>query len=409
MEVPLLDLLMKLFLLKNGHALMTKMVGASGDQATLPCEASSSHTRWFWYPLNPVCADISGNSVEITQNQTTLEVTPLRFNRRLLFSNQRSLLLRNLVTSDAGLYLCRLPNGSETHTQLQVNPACHNNLLVTSEWLPPSLLRLSCHRCFPSRRTDSFRWTVNAKPLGNRRGNLFGVIRFVRFCHRKDHRSYTQWAWSEGVSRMDLGHTVGGSGLATSCSRNGRVAVEMEKTGNQEMPGKKRTVSCSEMSSSEYPTGKRIEALNHFDKVEQQESLLALKDVMISNLVSRMHALEHTTYDGCFLWKIPEVGLRIQEAQTFYTSRYGYKVCLKLFLNGDGTGFGTHLSLFLVLMKGEYDFQLKWPFQHKRPVSEANIASGLPEFCPLDLFHCSQNNYICNDVLAIQAVISAKA
>ncbi|XP_078244806.1 TNF receptor-associated factor 1 isoform X2 [Pogona vitticeps] len=183
------------------------------------------------------------------------------------------------------------------------------------------------------------------------------------------------------------------------------------------------------------------------EKVEQQESLLALKDVMISNLVSRIHALEHTTYDGCFLWKIPEVGLRIREAQTgsrralyspaFYTSRYGYKVCLKLFLNGDGTGSGTHLSLFLVLMKGEYDFQLKWPFQHKvtftlldqvnkhhvsssfvplessssfqRPVNKTNVASGLPEFCPLNLLHRPQTTYICNDVLAIQAVINTKA
>ncbi|XP_061475270.1 TNF receptor-associated factor 1-like [Rhineura floridana] len=183
------------------------------------------------------------------------------------------------------------------------------------------------------------------------------------------------------------------------------------------------------------------------EKVEQQDSLLTLKDVMISSLASRIRILEQTTYDGRFLWKVPAVGLRIQEAQSgskpalyspsFYTSRYGYKLCLKLFLNGDGTGAGTHLSLFLVLMKGEYDFQLKWPFQHKvtftllaqvnkhhisntfrplesspsfqRPVNESNIASGLPEFCPLNLLHDPGTAYICNDTLAIQAVIDTKA
>ncbi|XP_053157764.1 TNF receptor-associated factor 2-like [Hemicordylus capensis] len=182
------------------------------------------------------------------------------------------------------------------------------------------------------------------------------------------------------------------------------------------------------------------------EKVEQQDALLALKDMMISNLAARVHTLEQTTYDGHFLWKVPEVGFRTREAQIgnrpalyspwFYTSRYGYKLSLKLFLNGDGTGAGTHLSLFLVLMKGEHDFQLKWPFRHKvtftlldqvnkqhistsfrplessssfqRPVKEVNVASGLPEFCPLNVLHAQGANYICNDTLAIQAVIDMK-
>ncbi|XP_077187305.1 TNF receptor-associated factor 1-like [Paroedura picta] len=183
------------------------------------------------------------------------------------------------------------------------------------------------------------------------------------------------------------------------------------------------------------------------EKVDHQDSLLVTKDVMISSLAARIHTLEQTTYDGCFLWKISDVGLRIQEAITnnrpslyspcFHTSRYGYKLRLKLFLNGDGTGAGTHLSLFLVVMKGEYDFQLKWPFQHKvtftlldqvsqqhfstsfrplpssssfqRPMSENNVASGLPEFFPLNLLHAPGSPYICDNTLAIQAAIDTKA
>ncbi|XP_039213125.1 TNF receptor-associated factor 1-like isoform X1 [Crotalus tigris] len=183
------------------------------------------------------------------------------------------------------------------------------------------------------------------------------------------------------------------------------------------------------------------------EKIEQQDSLLALKDVMISNLVSRIQALEQTSYDGCFLWKIPRVAIRMQEAQMgkrpalysppFYTTRYGYKLCLKLFLNGDGTGAGTHLSLFLVVMKGEHDFQLKWPFRHKvtftlldqvnnrhvstsfrslessssfqRPINETNVASGIPTFYPLNSLHEPGTGYLHNDMLAIQAVIDTKA
>lgn len=36
-----------------------------------------------------------------------------------------------------------------------------------------------------------------------------------------------------------------------------------------------------------------------------------------------------------------------------------------MYLNGDGTGKGTHLSLFFVVMKGDYDALLPWPFRHK--------------------------------------------
>lgn len=49
----------------------------------------------------------------------------------------------------------------------------------------------------------------------------------------------------------------------------------------------------------------------------------------------------------------------------FYTAKYGYKVCLRVYLNGDGTGKGTHVSLFFVVMKGDYDALLPWPFRHK--------------------------------------------
>ena len=52
-------------------------------------------------------------------------------------------------------------------------------------------------------------------------------------------------------------------------------------------------------------------------------------------------------------------------SQPFYTGRYGYKMCGRVYLNGDGMGKGTHLSLFFVLMRGEYDALLEWPFRQK--------------------------------------------
>jgi TNF receptor-associated factor 2 len=112
----------------------------------------------------------------------------------------------------------------------------------------------------------------------------------------------------------------------------------------------------------------------------------------------------------------------------FYSAQYGYKMCAKLYLNGDGFGKGSHLSLFFVVMRGNYDALQIWPFQKtitmtlldqgngdhmidafnsepqsssfQRPMSDMNIASGSPHFMPLDSL--SDCQYIKDDVLFIQ-------
>ena len=47
----------------------------------------------------------------------------------------------------------------------------------------------------------------------------------------------------------------------------------------------------------------------------------------------------------------------------FYTHPKGYKMCLRVYANGLGDGEGTHLSLYVYLMRGEFDDQLKWPLR----------------------------------------------
>ena len=47
----------------------------------------------------------------------------------------------------------------------------------------------------------------------------------------------------------------------------------------------------------------------------------------------------------------------------FYTHHKGYKMCLGVCANGYGERKGTHTSVAVQLMKGEFDDQLKWPFR----------------------------------------------
>ena len=46
----------------------------------------------------------------------------------------------------------------------------------------------------------------------------------------------------------------------------------------------------------------------------------------------------------------------------FYSSDKEYKLQLSVYANGDGSGKGSHLSLFVYLLKGEYDDKLQWSF-----------------------------------------------
>ncbi|XP_056410599.1 TNF receptor-associated factor 1-like [Hyla sarda] len=174
---------------------------------------------------------------------------------------------------------------------------------------------------------------------------------------------------------------------------------------------------------------------------------IAQKEIEVNELHDHLTNLQQTTYDGALLWKISDFMKKCQDASAgrtislyspaFYTARYGYKVCLRIYLNGDGAGKGTHISLFFAIMRGEYDVLLSWPFRHKvtfmlldqsnrehvidafrpdhasvsfhRPVSDMNVASGCPLFCPLSKLQAVRNNYVKDDTIFIRCIIDTNS
>ena len=46
----------------------------------------------------------------------------------------------------------------------------------------------------------------------------------------------------------------------------------------------------------------------------------------------------------------------------FYSGPQGYKMCLKVYANGCGDGAGTHVTVFIQIIQGEYDDTLTWPY-----------------------------------------------
>lgn len=182
-------------------------------------------------------------------------------------------------------------------------------------------------------------------------------------------------------------------------------------------------------------------------RVMDLHQTLAQKDQALGKLEQSLRLMEEASFDGTFLWKITNVTRRCHESAcgrtvslfspAFYTAKYGYKLCLRLYLNGDGTGKRTHLSLFIVIMKGEYDALLPWPFRNKvtfmlldqnnrehaidafrpdlssasfqRPQSETNVASGCPLFFPLNRLQSPKHAYVKDDTMFLKCIVETSA
>ena len=199
--------------------------------------------------------------------------------------------------------------------------------------------------------------------------------------------------------------------------------------------------SHNDVSQETAVTAETITVLR--DRVTALERQHALKDVALAEKGKLLDSLEHTSFTGTMVWAVTDFSRKRQEAIegrtpsiyscVFYTSRAGYKVCARLYLNGDGMGRGTHISLFFVIMRGQYDAILPWPFKQKvtlmlldqnksehvveafrpdptsssfkRPQSDMNIASGVPLFCPLSKLGENNSPYVQNNTMFIKITI----
>ena len=123
------------------------------------------------------------------------------------------------------------------------------------------------------------------------------------------------------------------------------------------------------------------------------------------------------------------------DSSPFY--KYGYKCKLSLNANGFGSGKNTHLSVYLIIMLGEYDAMLTWPFHKKvtftlvdqqenandrenivdsfnsdttlksfkRPVTKENTGWGNPKFISHN--ELQERRYTVDDTIFIQFSITS--
>ncbi|XP_020913585.1 TNF receptor-associated factor 6 isoform X2 [Exaiptasia diaphana] len=173
-----------------------------------------------------------------------------------------------------------------------------------------------------------------------------------------------------------------------------------------------------------------------------QPDLKRLSDRM-TRLETRVIDLEGRVSNGTFIWKIDNYDqCRAQavnhsvpaiHSPPFYTGLYGYKMCLRMNLNGVDSGVDRHISLFVHMMQGEWDDILEWPFtgritlaildqsenvEFRRPISETLVAKpnllafqkptthrnhkgyGYVEFCQID--QLVQEQFVKNNSMLVR-------
>ena len=184
----------------------------------------------------------------------------------------------------------------------------------------------------------------------------------------------------------------------------------------------------------------RVESL-HARVVELEHSVdRSLSSCLDQEL--RIQLLERATYNSILLWKVDKFERRRKEAKEgitlslystpFYTNRHGYKMCARIYLNGDGLGKDTHMSFFFVVMRGPIDELLQWPFKQKVTLTlvnqmgkkhvtdsfrpdpnsssfqrpgrrEMNIASGCPMFMRLE--HLLKGGFVKDDCIYLSVMV----
>lgn len=113
---------------------------------------------------------------------------------------------------------------------------------------------------------------------------------------------------------------------------------------------------------------KKKEISDHEDKFAKEHIRLLLKNV--EDLKAQLRSQQSNCFK--FLWRIENWDTVLQHAKikeklnvyssSFYTGYPGYKLCLCSYPNSIGSNEGTHLGIYLVVMKGDFDHQLHWPF-----------------------------------------------
>ena len=197
-------------------------------------------------------------------------------------------------------------------------------------------------------------------------------------------------------------------------------------------------LACVKLDNSEVELNDTKARLNDaYIKLNETEKKLETTRKVVEKLDMRKYVWRINKFSG--IWEQAKRGKGIisRESNPFYTDKIescSYKLKVKVVAEKFGTG--TFMWVYIVVMRGEYDAVLTWPFERnvrltvidqkkdlvrrqniishlirdinpeafKRPVGEENDAAMFPEI--LNPERLNSRSYIVDDTLFLQVEIS---
>ncbi|XP_062597715.1 TNF receptor-associated factor 6-like isoform X2 [Saccostrea cucullata] len=207
-----------------------------------------------------------------------------------------------------------------------------------------------------------------------------------------------------------------------------------------------QSLKCQNISQDESLARHEFLLLDMKHTAEAYEKNNAVLVKKVRSLENAINEFEGRNCNGVYFWRIKNYSKFRSEAElgevtaihspAFYSNCFGYKICIRANLNGVDSARGTHLSIFVHFMQGEFDDILEWPFSGRimlsvldqnptcelrshvvetlvakptlaafqRPTTPRNHKGfGYMEFLPLSVL--DNSTYIRNDTLIIKAHI----
>ncbi|CAH1785576.1 unnamed protein product [Owenia fusiformis] len=183
---------------------------------------------------------------------------------------------------------------------------------------------------------------------------------------------------------------------------------------------------------------------NLFVQHQRTDRFIRHQEESIKKLDEEMEDHTLTVHNGVMIFPIDNFQARFEAAKmrnpasvtspAFYSRRGGYKVKVRVYLNGDGLGLGTHVSIYIMMCKSKFDALLPWPFNQKltlgimnqmdpkkdymdafrpnkalntwgKPVAETNTPTGIPKFLGLETVLDPSQGYVVDDVMYVKVVL----
>ena len=253
---------------------------------------------------------------------------------------------------------------------------------------------------------------------------------------------------SLGLDNLQILQTAGATaeGLICGAEEQAPISAARSDPGVTELQNlRRRHIEQDQRIATQLQQIAELQAKNVMLQKKQQEN-----EVILDSHASKIRDLESRSCHGVFLWIINEYSKHRADAISgkntvihspgFYTSFYGYKLCIRVNLNGVEPNIGRYISVFVHFMQGEYDNILEWPFhgqillevldqnsdwQKKFHIQETLVAKptlaafykpntnrnpkgfGYVEFAEINTIENPQRSYLKNDRLMIRATVKS--